>query len=64
MLTAYSQAMVPFRDTSLDDRHSTNEAAYFLLSLLGGNFPDVNSGQLYRVFPRLDLVCLVLDLLL
>ena len=64
MLTAYNQAMVPSRDTSLDVRHFTDEAAYFLLSLLGGNFPIVNSGRLCRVLPRLDLACLVLDLLL
>ena len=44
MLTAYNQAMVPSRDTSLDVRHSTDEAAYFLLNLLGGNFLIVNSG--------------------
>ena len=64
MLTAYNQAMVPSRDTSLDVRHSTDEAAYFLLNLLGGNFSVVNSGRLCRVLPRLDLACLVLDLLL
>ena len=64
MLTAYNQAMVPSRDTSLDVRHSTDEAAYFLLNLLVGNFPVVNSGRLYRVLPRLDLACLVLYLLL
>ena len=64
MLTAYNQAMAPSRDTSLDVRHSTDKAAYFLLNLLGGNFPVVNSGRLCRVLPRLDLACLVLDLLL
>ena len=64
MLTAYNQAMVPSRDTSLDIQHSTDEAAYSLLNLLGGNFHVVNSGRLCRVLPRLDLTCLVLDLLL
>ena len=63
MLTAYIHAMVPFRNTSLDVRHSTDEVAYFLLILLGGNFLAVNSGRLCRVLPRSDLVCLVLDLL-
>ena len=64
MLTAYNQAMTPFRNTSLDVRHSMDEVAFFLLSLLDGNFPGVNSGRLYRAFPKLDLVCLALDLLL
>ena len=64
MLTAYNQAMIPFHNTSLDVRHSTDEVASFLLSLLGGNFPVMNDGRLCRVLPRLNLVCLVLDLLL
>ena len=63
MLTAYTYAMVPFHITSLDVRHSMDEVAYFLLSLLGGNFPIVNSGQLCRVLPRSNLACLILDLL-
>ena len=64
MLTAYNQAKAPFRNTSLDVRHSTDEVAFFLLSLLDGNFPGMNSEQLYRALPKLDLVCLALDLLL
>ena len=63
MLTAYTHAMVPFRNTSLDVRHSTDEVAYFLLSLLVGNFLAMNSGRLCRLLPRSNLVCLVLDLL-
>ena len=64
MLIAYNHATIPCHDTSLDVRHSMDEAAYFLLNLLGGNFPVVNSGRFYRVLLRLDLACLVLDLLL
>ena len=56
--------MTPFRNTSLDVRHSIDEVASSLLSLLDGNFPGVNSGQLYKVLPKLDPVCLMLDLLL
>ena len=64
MLTAYNQAMIPFRNTSLDVRHSMDEVVFFLLNLLGGNFPGINSGRPYGALPKLDLVCLVLDLLL
>ena len=46
MLTAYNQAMTPFRNTSLDVRHSMDEVAFFILSLLDGNFLGVNSGRL------------------
>ena len=63
MLTAYNQAMIPFRNTSLDVRHSMDEVVFFLLSLLDGNFLSVNSGRLYKALPKLDLVCLVLNLL-
>ena len=55
--------MVPFHNTSLDVRHSMDEVASFPLSLLDGNFPSMNSGQLYKVLTKLDLVCLVLGLL-
>ena len=55
--------MIPFRNTSLDVRHSMDEVAFFLLSLLDGNFLGVNSGRLYKALPKLDLVCLVLNLL-
>ena len=37
--------MVPFRNTSLDVRHSMDEVVSFPLSLLDGNFPGVNSGH-------------------
>ena len=40
----YNQATVPFRNTSLDVRHSMDEVVFFLLSLPNGNFPDVNNG--------------------
>ena len=63
MLTAYNQAMIPFRNTSLDVRHFMDEVAFFLLSLLDGNFLGMNSGRLYKALPKLDLVCLVLNLL-
>ena len=63
MLTAYNQAMIPFCNTSLDVRHSMDEVTFFLLSLLDGNFLGVNSGRLYKALPKLDLVCLVLNLL-
>ena len=56
--------MVPFRNTSLDVRHSMDEVVSFPLSLPDGNFPDVNNGRLCRALPRKGLVCLVLDLLL
>ena len=56
--------MTPFRNTSLDVRHSMDEVASFPLSLLDGNFPCMNSGRLYKVIPKLDLFCLALDLLL
>ena len=56
--------MTPFRNTSLDVRHSIDEVASSPLSLLDGNFPGVNSGRLYKVLPKLDPVCLMLDLLL
>ena len=39
-----------------------DKVAFFHLSLLGGNFPVVNSGRLCRVLPKLDLVYLELDL--
>ena len=53
-----------FHSTSLDVRHSKDEAAFLHLSLLGGNCPVVNSGRLCRVLPKSGQVCLVQGLLL
>ena len=53
--------MVPFRNTSLGARYSMSEVACFHPDLLGGSFPVTNSGQPYRVFPRLVPICRVLS---
>ena len=56
--------MAALRNTSLDVRHSMDEVVSFPLSLPDGSSPSVNSGRLYKVLPKLGLVCLVLDPLL
>ena len=56
--------MAPFRNTSLDARHSTDEVACFLLDPPSGNLLGKNNGQPCRVLPKLVLPCLVLGPLL